>query len=139
MEPLYVIAIAAAVILAAVAWYISTMNAFARLAVKITESDSGIDVALTKRFDTLTKTLDVCKTYAKHEVETLANLVRVSKRFVSATSIPESDSVIFTASRAKAFIVEMYKAATAAITTTTAAIAYTTPISIPPQPAGQST
>ena len=48
MEFLYVIAIAAAAVLAVVVWYISTMNAFARLTVKITESDSGIDVALTK-------------------------------------------------------------------------------------------
>ena len=83
MEPLYVIAIVVAVVLAVVTWYITTMNAFARLAVKITESDSGIDVALTKRFDTLTKTLDVCKAYAKHEAETLANLVKLRKGHLS--------------------------------------------------------
>jgi LemA protein len=72
--------IAAAVIAAAaIFWYISTMNRFARLAVKITESDSGIDVALTKRYDTLTKILDVTKGYAKHEAETLADIVRVRK------------------------------------------------------------
>ena len=58
-------------------WYISTINHFARLAVKITESDSGIDVALTKRFDSLTKMLDVTKAYAKHESETLEKLVKL--------------------------------------------------------------
>lgn len=79
MESVYVIAIPAAAAAGAAFWYISTMNAFARLAVKITESDSGIDVVLTKRFDTLTKTLDVCKAYAKHEAETLANLVKLRK------------------------------------------------------------
>lgn len=60
-------------------WYIATMNKFARLLVKITESDSGIDVALTKRYDTLTKMLEVTKAYAKHEAETLASLVKMRK------------------------------------------------------------
>jgi LemA protein len=60
-------------------WYIATMNRFARLVVKIAEADSGIDVGLTKRFDTLTKMLDVTKAYAKHESETLATLVSLRK------------------------------------------------------------
>jgi LemA protein len=72
--------IAAGVIaVAAILWYISTMNRFARLVVKITESDSGIDVALTKRYDTLTKMLDVTKGYAKHEAETLASIVKMRR------------------------------------------------------------
>jgi LemA protein len=79
METVYVTAISAAVILGVAAWYVSTMNAFARLAVKVAESDSGIDVALTKRYDTLTKMLDVTKAYAKHEAETLAQIVRLRK------------------------------------------------------------
>ena len=53
--------LAAAVLAAAVLWYIMTMNRFARLLVKIREADSGIEVALTMRFDTLTKMLDVTK------------------------------------------------------------------------------
>jgi LemA protein len=60
-------------------WYIATMNRFAQLAVKVTESDSGIDVALTKRFDTLTKMLDVTKAYAKHESEVLSGIVKLRK------------------------------------------------------------
>ena len=80
MENGYVVAIAAAVVVfGTIIWYISTMNRFERLAVKITESDSGIDVALTKRFDTLTKTLDVCKAFAKHETELLTGLVKIRK------------------------------------------------------------
>ena len=67
------------VILSVVIWYVMTMNRFATIAVKITESDSGIDVALTKRFDTLTKMLDVTKAYAKHEAEVLANIVQLRK------------------------------------------------------------
>ncbi|MDL2267092.1 LemA family protein [Desulfovibrio sp. OttesenSCG-928-G15] len=62
-----------------VLWYISTMNKFAQLVVKIAEADSGIDVGLTKRYDTLTKMLDVTKAYAGHESETLAALVTLRK------------------------------------------------------------
>ena len=58
-------------------WFVSVMNRFARLLVKVTEADSGIDVALTKRFDTLTKLLDVTKAYAKHEAETLSKMVSI--------------------------------------------------------------
>ena len=62
-----------------VVWYISTMNRFARLLVKISEADSGVEVALTKRFDTLTKLLDVTKAYAKHEMETMTKMVTLRK------------------------------------------------------------
>jgi LemA protein len=80
MENWRIIMIAAtAIAVAAIFWYISTMNRFARLSVKITESDSGIDVALTKRYDTLTKMLDVTKGYAKHEAETLADIVKMRR------------------------------------------------------------
>lgn len=65
--------------LTGVFWYISTMNRFARLVVKIAEADSGIDVGLTKRHDTLAKMLDVTRAYARHESETLASLVEMRK------------------------------------------------------------
>ena len=45
--------------------------------VKIDEADSGIDVALTKRYDVLTKMMDVVKAYAKHEKETLFNVINL--------------------------------------------------------------
>lgn len=49
------------------------------MAVKITESESGIDIALTKRYDTLTKMLDVCRQYAIHEVDTLGKVIELRK------------------------------------------------------------
>jgi LemA protein len=79
VEPIYIITVLAAGVLVVVAWFIMTMNAFARLLVKISESDSGIEVALTKRYDTLTKMLDVTRAYAKHESETLAQMVKLRK------------------------------------------------------------
>ena len=79
MEAVYIMVLLGALALVGAVWFIMTMNTFARLAVKVTEADSGIEVALTKRFDTLTKMLDVTKAYAKHESETLGRLVTLRK------------------------------------------------------------
>lgn len=59
------------------AWYISISNKLNRAVVKIDEALSGIDVALTKRYDVLTKMIDVVKGYAKHEKETLFDIVKL--------------------------------------------------------------
>ena len=50
-----------------VIWYISTSNGIKRSQLKVEEAESGIDVALTKRYDVLTKMLDVVKGYQAHE------------------------------------------------------------------------
>ena len=57
-------------------WFIGTMNGLKRLEVKVEESESGIDVALTKRFDVLTKLVATTKGYAKHEAETFENVTK---------------------------------------------------------------
>jgi len=69
----------AVLVLAVLVWAIATSNRFKVLLVKITEADSGIDVALTKRYDTLTKMIDVVKAYAKHEIDLLANIINLRK------------------------------------------------------------
>ncbi|MFZ2538867.1 MAG: LemA family protein [Oscillospiraceae bacterium] len=74
----YIIALAA-VILISLIWWIATGNKFKQLLVKIDEASSGIDVALTKRYDTLAKLIDITKAYAKHEVETLEKIVNLRK------------------------------------------------------------
>ena len=53
MVPIIIIILA--IIVIAVVWYISISNKLNRYIVKIDEADSGIDVALTKRYDVLTK------------------------------------------------------------------------------------
>jgi LemA protein len=65
-----------ALILVVVFWFIGVMNKLRQLALKVDEAESGIDVALTKRFDMLTKMLKTTKGYAKHEAETLENVVK---------------------------------------------------------------
>lgn len=60
-------------------WYIAVSNKLNRAQVKIREAESGIEVALTKRYDVLTKQLDITKAYAKHEVETLTKVIELRK------------------------------------------------------------
>ncbi len=63
------------VLLIVIIWVISTINAFRTMLVKIDESESSIDVALTKRFDLLSKMFSAAKGYMKHEQETLTKVV----------------------------------------------------------------
>jgi len=73
---LYVLFIALGLVLVIVFWYIGVMNRLRQIDLKVQEAESGIDVALTKRFDVLTKLLETTKGYAKHEVETLEKVVK---------------------------------------------------------------
>lgn len=72
----FIIAIIVIVVLA-VLWYIGVMNSIKTLGLKVKEGESGIDVALTKRYDTLTKMLDVVKGFQAHEKATLTELVKL--------------------------------------------------------------
>lgn len=50
-----------------IGWGISTRNRIKMMEVKIEEAKSGIDIALIKRYDILTESLNVAKGYAAHE------------------------------------------------------------------------
>ena len=63
------------VILLAVLWVISTINGFKRREIKIEEALSGIEVALTKRYDMLTKLLDTAKGFMEHESDLFSQVV----------------------------------------------------------------
>ena len=66
-----------AVILVVALWYIGTYNGIKVAGLKVKEALSGIDVALTKRYDVLTKMLDVVKGYQKHEKELLTEVINL--------------------------------------------------------------
>lgn len=57
--------------------FVALSNAINRANVKVDEASSGIDVALTKRYDVLSKMIEVVKAYAKHEKETLFEIVKL--------------------------------------------------------------
>jgi LemA protein len=86
----YVIIIVVFIILMCVIWYVSTMNSIRRLGLKCNEAASGIDVALTKRYDVLTKQLEVVKEYTSHEAKTLYETIKLR----SGMSIREKQEVL---------------------------------------------
>lgn len=65
------------VIVVFVVWFIGTMNGIRAAELKVDEADSGIDVALTKRYDVLTKQLALVKEYASYESKTLFEAIRL--------------------------------------------------------------
>ena len=76
MNTLAVVLIVVLVIVVILAgWFIGTFNGIKVSGLKVDEALSGIDVALTKRYDVLTKMLDTVKGYMSHEKETLTQLV----------------------------------------------------------------
>ena len=80
MSKSMIILIAIIVIVAIIVlWAISTTNEFKRSEIRVKESASGIEAALTKRFDTLTKMLDVAKGYTDYEQETILKTISVRK------------------------------------------------------------
>ena len=76
MDPFFIVLIVlGAIALLIIFWIIGEINSFRRMLVKIDESESSIDVALTKRFDLLSKMFQAAKGYMKHEAETLQKVV----------------------------------------------------------------
>jgi LemA protein len=65
--------------LLAAVWWIRTGNDFKRKEIKISEALSGIEVSLIKRYDMLTKLLDVTKGYATHEKDLFTRVIELRR------------------------------------------------------------
>lgn len=74
-----VLIIVGLIILLLVVSIISMINSIRRASIKIEEAASDIDVSLTKRYDVLTKMIEVVKGYAKHEKEVMFTTVELRK------------------------------------------------------------
>ena len=72
MNPYIIVAIAVIVFL--VVYYIKNYNKFRAMSEQIDQEKSGIDVALSTRFDTVTQMQNVIKGVMKHESETLVKI-----------------------------------------------------------------
>jgi LemA protein len=108
MEPSVVIIIVIVVaVLTPPIWWVSTSNGFKRKSIKISEALSGIEVALVKRYDMLTKMLDVAKSYAKHEKELFTQVVEL-RRGMSIDEINEKNSQLDAMSSKLSIIAENY-------------------------------
>lgn len=60
-----------------VIWSVITINSIRRMQVKINEAEADIDVALNKRFDVLTKMLDVAKGYLGEEKDIILKSIQL--------------------------------------------------------------
>ena len=71
------LAVMAAVLLGV--WCIGTVNGFQKKEIRVQEGLSGVEVALTKRYDMLTKMLDTAKGYMAHENELFAKVIELRR------------------------------------------------------------
>ena len=66
------------IILAAIAlWCIATINNFKKKEIRVSEALSGVEIALSKRFEMLKKLLDTAKGYAAHETELFTEVIEL--------------------------------------------------------------
>ena len=100
------IAIAAVAVLI-LFWYIGTLNGLRQTKVKIQEAVSGIDVALTKRYDVLTKMVDVAKSYATFEKATILEAIKL-RSGMSMTERNQAAASMEQAAKELRFLAENY-------------------------------
>lgn len=60
-------------------WCINTVNGFEKKEIRVQEGLSGVEVALTKRYDMLTKMLDTAKGYMAHETELFERVIALRR------------------------------------------------------------
>ena len=75
MKYLYTIAIVA--VLVCISNFISASNRLKKYLVKIDESKRNLDIALAKRYDTISEMIKVAKSFAKHETDAFTNIVKL--------------------------------------------------------------
>ncbi len=76
------------VIVVLVIWVFATYNSLVSLRNRVKDSWSQIDVQLKRRFDLIPNLVETIKGYAKHESETLENVIKARNSYLSAT-LPE--------------------------------------------------
>ena len=68
-----------AVVLIIAVWCIRTVNDFRKKEIRVQEGLSGVEVALPKRYDMLTKMLDAAKGYMAHENELFTKVIKLRR------------------------------------------------------------
>ena len=68
-----------AVVLIIAVWCVRTVNGFKKKEIRVQEGLSGVEVALTKRYDMLTKMLDAAKGYMAHENELFTKVIELRR------------------------------------------------------------
>lgn len=76
-------------IIGGVCWWISTYNKFIKLKNDVEECYSTMDVFMKKRYDLIPNLVETVKGYAKHEKETLENVMQARYSCMSANTDAE--------------------------------------------------
>lgn len=77
-------------VIAIVAWWVKIYNMLVTVTQKVKNQWSQIDVQLKKRYDLIPNLVETVKGYAKHEKETLENVVMWRSRATNANNAEES-------------------------------------------------
>ncbi len=83
-----------ALILIIILWFVGTMNRLRSLALKVQEAESGIDVALTKRFAILMKLLETIKEETKQENKALKKTIQWQNGIPMNASIRDKEEFL---------------------------------------------
>lgn len=81
--------IGGAVVLLLIIWVIGGYNSFVKLKNKVQEGFSAMDIYLKKRYDLIPNFVETVKGYAKHESETLENVIKARNMAANSTTMEE--------------------------------------------------
>ena len=81
-----VVGVVALVLIIILIWGISARNNFVRMQGQYEEAFHNIDIYLKKRFDLIPNLVETVKGYAKHESETLQNVIEARSKAQAATT-----------------------------------------------------
>ena len=84
-----VVGVVALLVIILVCWGISARNNFVKMRNANEEAFATIDVYLKKRFDLIPNLVETVKGYAKHESETLQNVIAARKTGLAASTLSE--------------------------------------------------
>lgn len=83
------IVVAVALVFSLIAFIISTYNTLVKMRNNCEEAWASIDVYLKKRYDLIPNLVETVKGYAKHESETLTNVIAARNKAMNAGSIDD--------------------------------------------------
>lgn len=87
--PVWLIVVIIIVILL-IMWFVGTYNSLISLRNRVKDQWAQIDVQLKRRFDLIPNLVETVKGYAKHEKDTLENVIKARNTFTTATT-PEDE------------------------------------------------
>ena len=104
-------AVVALIVIILIIFIINVYNSFVRLKNGVEEAFSTMDVYMKKRYDLIPNFVETVKGYAKHEKETLENVIKARNSAVASSSAEDkinNDSNLTQALKQLSIVVEKY-------------------------------